>query len=100
MLAFGVPVRSVIATAIAESALIGLLGTLLGVGLGLAVLDWIVGTLVAETQCPRSGPCPPSPRARSATAAVVGVAGVALAPLLTARGIGRTDVLSALRVIE
>jgi putative ABC transport system permease protein len=99
MLAFGVPVRSVVGTAIAESALIGLLGTIVGVGLGLAVLDWIVGTLFAET-VPSLGAVPALSAGSLATAAVVGVLGVALAPLLAARGIGRADVPSALRVIE
>ena len=40
MFAFGVPVRRVIALSIQESLIIGILGTLIGIGVGFLLLNW------------------------------------------------------------
>lgn len=99
MLAFGTPVRRVAGNAVVESALIGLLGTLAGVGLGLAVLSWIVNVVSRDTY-PELG-LPVTVAAGSlAIAVVLGVVAVALAPLLGLRRLRRMDVPATLRVVE
>lgn len=99
MLAFGVPMRHITGAAIAESALIGLLGTLAGLVVGRLLLAWIVNVLFADT-VPELGAIPALSAASVALAAAVGVIAVGLAPLLVARGVSRTDVPSALRTME
>lgn len=99
LLAFGVPVRSVVGVVVAESVLIGVLGTLAGVVIGRAILGWIVNTLFAET-LPDIGTVVSLSADSLVTAAVVGVLATACAPLLTARTIGRINIPSALRTVE
>jgi putative ABC transport system permease protein len=99
MLAFGVPMRHITGAAIVESALIGLLGTLAGLVVGRLILTWIVNVLFADT-IPELGAIPALYPASIALAVAVGVIAVGLAPLLTARGVSRTDVPSALRAME
>ena len=49
MLAFGTPPRSILRNAVVESALIGTLGTIVGLALGLAILGWIVNVVSRDT---------------------------------------------------
>jgi putative ABC transport system permease protein len=99
MLAFGVPMRHIAGAAIAESVLIGLIGTLAGLAVGRLILAWIVNVLFADT-IPELGAIPALYPASIGLAVAVGVVAVGLAPLLTARGVSRTDVPSALRTVE
>lgn len=99
MLAYGLPVRSLLAMQTTESALTGLLGTALGLAAGFGVLSWMVGSLLAET-APDFGLSPVLSATTVATAFALGVLAVAVAPLFTVRRLRRMDVPSALRVIE
>ncbi|CUU53851.1 putative ABC transport system permease protein [Parafrankia irregularis] len=99
MLAFGLPARTVLGLTVAESALIGLLGTLLGLLAGYWALRYTVEVLVAET-LPDLG-IPATLSARTvATSLLLGVLTVAAAPLLAARRVRRMDVPAALRVVD
>jgi putative ABC transport system permease protein len=99
MLAFGVPVRGAVGLAVGESLITGLLGTALGLGGGLLVIGWVVNQTLPET-LPDLGLVVSISGGSMLAAALVGVIAVALAPLLTARRIGRMDVPSTLRVVE
>ncbi len=46
MLAFGVPVRRLLAVEVIESVILGLLGTFIGVVIGFAAVAWVVGAKV------------------------------------------------------
>ena len=48
MFAFGVPTWRVLAQAVTENAIIGVLATAVGIAAGLGVLRWVVGTLSRE----------------------------------------------------
>jgi putative ABC transport system permease protein len=99
MLAFGIPVRGAVGLAIGESVITGLLGTALGLGGGLLVIGWVVRQTLPET-LPDLGLVVSISGGSMLAAALVGVIAVSLAPLLTARRIGRMDVPSTLRVVE
>jgi putative ABC transport system permease protein len=99
MLAFGTPPRSILRNAVVESALIGTLGTIVGLALGLAILGWIVNFVSADTYPELGLPITLSPGS-IATAALVGIAAVGLSPLLDARRLRRMDIPSTLRVVE
>ena len=88
MLAFGTPPRSILRNAVVESALIGALGTVVGLALGLAILGWIVNVVSRDTYPELGLPITLSP-ASLATAAAVGIVAVGLSPLLGARRLER-----------
>lgn len=99
MLAFGLRPRTVLSIAAAEMAAIGLLGTLLGLAGGRAVLAWVTGMQLQRTM--------PDIRVTAylapgtlLTAAALGVLAVAAAPLLLTRRVQRMDVPATLRVLE
>lgn len=99
MFAFGLPVRRGLRIASTENLIIGLLGTALGVAVGLLTIGWIVGSLTADTW-PEIG----IERHLSASSAVVavfvGVIAVAVTPYLLSRRLLRMDIPSTLRVME
>ncbi len=99
MFAFGVPLRTVVLELVVESALIGVAATVAGIGLGLALLGWIAGTLLPTT-LPELSVEPVVGLSTYVTAAVLGVVAVAVAPLLTVRRLRRMDLPSTLRVVE
>ena len=99
MLAFGVTTAKAMVPAVFESLIAGILGTLVGLGGGLLVVSWIVDQTLPET-LPDLGLVIEIAPASLLVAAAVGVAAVGLAPLLSARRIGRMDVPSTLRVME
>jgi putative ABC transport system permease protein len=97
--AFGVRPRAVVALQIAEGVIVGVLATLAGIALGRAILAWIVTGLIPGT-FPDLGIEATLAGGTLAAAAVAGLVALALAPLLTARGLRRMDVPSTLRVME
>ena len=99
MFAFGIPTRSVMTAAVVESTIIGILGTIAGLGLGLLVLGWVM-TAVTTDVFPDLGTVISLGPATIATAAVLGIGAVGLAPLLGARRLRHLDIPSTLRVAE
>ena len=99
MMAFGVRPREAVGLSMVENAIIGLLGTAAGIALGVAILNYVLGVTLPET-LPDLGVLPSIGLGTVAKAVGLGVVAVALAPLLTARRVRRTDVPSTLRVVE
>jgi putative ABC transport system permease protein len=99
MFAFGLPRRAVVAMGMAESAVIGLLGTAVGV-----VSGYLLTRYTVEVQLHRTLPEFGMPASVSlgtvAVALAVGVGAVALTPLVTLRRLGRMDIPATLRVVE
>ncbi|WP_261567162.1 ABC transporter permease [Frankia gtarii] len=99
MLAYGLSTRTVLALTVAESAVMGLVGTLLGIAAGYWALRYTVEVLLAET-LPDLGVQAILSGRTLAVIVLFGVGAVAVAPLAAARRIRRMDVPSTLRVIE
>ena len=99
MFAFGIPIRSVAIATVVESTIIGILGTIAGLGLGLLVLNWLMTSVTADV-FPDLGTVISLAPATIATAAFLGIAAVGLAPLLGIRHLRRLDIPSTLRVAE
>ena len=99
MFAFGLHVRTVLRMSIIESLVVGLLGTLLGCALGATVLQWMATSLFPRT-LPELGIDPTLSVGTIATVFALGVAAVAVAPLLTLRRLRRMDIPGNLRVME
>jgi putative ABC transport system permease protein len=99
MFAFGLPLRSVLGTSIAESLVTGIVGTLIGVAAGRLLLQWMVTVLLPST-LPDLGIVVDLALRTLVTAVVLGVVAVALAPTLTVRRLRRMDISSTLRVVE
>lgn len=99
MFAFGLEVRTVVAMAVAESVIVGLAGTLAGIGLGRLLLGWIVDSLVADV-LPDIGVVTFVSGRTLATALALGLVAVAVAPLFVLRRLRRMDIPAALRVVE
>ena len=99
LFAFGLPVGRVVLVAVTESLVIGLLGTVTGVLAGRALLEWLMRVIVPDT-LPDIGVVAYLAPATVATALVLGVLAVAVAPLLTVRRLRRMDIPSTLRVVE
>ena len=99
MFAYGVPVRTVMRVAVIESALVGTLATIVGLGGGYLFLRWIVDVLWPRVQ-PDLGVVLVFEPANLALVLGLGVLAVAAAPLLTVRRLRRMDVPSTLRVME
>jgi len=99
MFAFGVRVRAVLGMAMLESAVLGVISTLLGLAGGWLLLRWMVESLMPRT-FPEMGMEIVLTPAALATVAAVGVLSTALAPALAARRLVRMDTPSTLRVME
>jgi ABC-type spermidine/putrescine transport system permease subunit II len=99
MLAFGVGRGRVIGMNVVEGALTGMVATAVGLGLGLALFGWLVGSLVPDILPDIALTRRLSPGSVGVVAAL-GVAGVALAPLLVAARMRRMDVPGALRTAD
>jgi putative ABC transport system permease protein len=99
LFAFGLRLRRVVALETVEGLLIGLLGTMVGVGMGLLVVRWIVTNLWERTM-PEMGLEVVVSGSTVLTAVVLGVLAVAIAPLFTIRRLRRMDIPGTLRVVE
>ncbi len=99
MLAFGLPARRVMASAMIESGIVGVLGTLIGIAGGLAALSWLVYVLFPDTM-PDFGLDPSISVGTVAAAVGLGIFAVAMAPLLTWRRLARMNLPGTLRVVE
>jgi putative ABC transport system permease protein len=99
LFAFGLPLRRVVSMDIAESLLVGVLGTSLGIVAGLGVLRWFTRVLIAQTM-PEMGVDVAVSRATLITVGALGIVAVAAAPLLTVRRLRRMNIPGTLRVVE
>ncbi|MER3412360.1 MAG: hypothetical protein C4305_08755 [Thermoleophilia bacterium] len=99
MLAFGLPVRAVLAVTMAESLIVGLLETLAGIGLSRLLLGWMVDTIVS-TVVPDIGVVTAVTPSTGAVALGLGTAAVACVPVLFRRKLTGMDIPSTLRVVE
>jgi putative ABC transport system permease protein len=99
MFAFGLRLRTVVRMAVVEHAVIGVLGTAVGVATGYALLGWIFRFLLPTT-LPELGITVDVAGGTLVTAAALGIVAVSLAPVLTVRKLRRTDLPSTLRVVE
>jgi putative ABC transport system permease protein len=99
MIAFGLPVRTVLGMTTVESVLVGAFGTMLGVAAGYGLLAWLTATTIA-TVMPEIGITAALSAGTVAAAMLLGAGTVAIAPLFTLRRLRRMDVPGTLRVVE
>jgi putative ABC transport system permease protein len=99
MLAFGLPVRSVLGLTALETVLVGAMGAVIGVAGGYGVLRWMTATTIAKVM-PEIGVSATVTGLTVGLALALGVLTVSLAPLLTLRRLRRINIPSALRVME
>lgn len=99
LFAFGLPLRRVIGLETVEGMLIGLLGTAVGLGVGLAVVRWLITGIAARTM-PDMGLDAVVSGGTVVTAVVLGIVAVGIAPLLTIRRLRRMDIPGTLRIVE
>lgn len=99
LFAFGLPVRRVMWLEIAEGLMYGLLGTIVGLGLGMGINRWLVTSVLQSTMPDMSMDVIVS-AGTVVMAVVLGVVAAGLAPLLTLRRLRRMDVPGTLRVVE
>jgi putative ABC transport system permease protein len=99
MFAFGLPIRTVTRMSMLENLIIGILGTLSGLGLGYVVLVWMMTQRMASQMRELDFSFILSP-ATLGWAVGIGVIVVALTPLLSMRKMLHMDIPSTLRVME
>jgi putative ABC transport system permease protein len=99
MMAFGLPIRTVLGLITTESVLVGILGTILGLATGYGLLAWLTATTIANVM-PEIGVTAALSAGTVAAALLLGAGTVAVAPLFTLRRLRHTDVPSTLRVAE
>jgi putative ABC transport system permease protein len=99
MRAFGLPVRSILGMITKENVVVGGLATLIGVAIGILMLDWMLGSLMSRT-LPEFGIERYVAPSTFAWAAGIGILTVSLAPLFLVRRIRNMDLPSTLRVME
>lgn len=100
MFAFGVPRSRVVRMVMTENFVVGVIATVLGIGLGVLILQWFI-----ETLAPQSMPELQLPLVLGwdvvAWSVAVGVVAVTLAPILTApRKLKKMNIPDTLRVME
>ncbi len=99
MFAFGVRVRTVTRMTMLENLIMGVLGTLLGIGLGYVVLVWLLTNRMGTMMADISVTIALTPTTL-VLAMILGVVVVALTPLFNMRKMLRMDIPSTLRVME
>jgi putative ABC transport system permease protein len=99
MFAYGLGAPTVLRVSVLENLALGVLATVVGLALGLAILGWVVGSLVPDT-FPDIGVEVALGPATLIAAGTAGLLALALAPLFTLRRLRRMDVPATLRVME
>ena len=99
MMAYGVRRRTIMRMAVIESGTLGILSTIIGIAGGFVFVNWAVITNVETTMPDIELTIGYTPQFL-ALAALLGIAAVAVAPLLTWRKLRRTDIPSTLRIME
>ena len=99
MFAYGLPARSVMRMAVVESAVLGVISTLIGLVIGYLMLLWVIAVLMPAT-IPDLGFYVVFKPPTIVVAMALGIFAVAIAPLLTIRRLRRMNVPSTLRIME
>ena len=99
MFAFGLPTRTVLWLAVVESAIIGVLATVIGVAAGIGLTWWLVQVLFADT-VPDLQLVTAIDPTTFLIAGLLGIVAVSLAPILILRQLRRMDIPATLRVVE
>lgn len=99
MFAFGVPTRTVLGLAVAESAIVGVIATALGLLAGSGLTWWLVQRLFPDT-LPDLGLTTNISLGTVLLAAALGVVAVSAAPVFILRSLRRMDIPATLRVVE
>ena len=99
MRAFGLPVRTVLGVVIKESAIIGVMATVIGLVGGVAFLQWMLTSLTTTT-LPDVGIDVYLSPTTILVAATVGIASVAVTPIFLVRRLQRMNLPGTLRVVE
>jgi len=99
MRAYGLPVRTVLGVVVKESAIIGIMATVIGLVGGVAFLQWML-TSLATTTLPDVGIDVYLSPTTILIASIVGIASVAATPLFLVRRLQRMDLPGTLRVVE
>lgn len=98
MLALGIRRRTIIAGAVAESTLIGVLGTAIGLVGGWFTLGWVID--VTSRTVPEVGLDPRIDAGTVGVTLLLGIVAVGLAPIALTRRVGRIDIPSSIRTVE
>lgn len=99
LFAFGLPIRTVLRMTVLENLITGILGTLLGIGLGWGVLNWMLTSQVDQV-VPHVNLALALTPLTLAIAVILGVLVVALTPLLNLNKLSRMNLPATLRVVE
>ena len=99
MFAFGTRLRTVLGMAIVESAMIGLVGTLIGIAGGRVLVEFIARYILVDV-VPDIGFTVVVSVTTVVTATALGVAIVGLAPIIGTKRLIETNIPNALRVVE
>ncbi|MBN9387483.1 MAG: FtsX-like permease family protein [Chloroflexi bacterium] len=99
MFAFGLPVRVVVRMTMLENLIMGLLGTVLGIGLGYAALVWMMEVRMA-TMIPDIQVSVSVSTLTAIMAVIMGVVVVAFTPLFSVAKLTRMNLPATLRVVE
>ncbi len=99
MFAFGLPVRTVLGMTVVETALLGVVGTALGIVGGYGVLTWMTATTIPDVM-PEIAVTATLSAGTVLAALLLGGVCVAAAPLLTVGRFRHTDIPATLRVVE
>ncbi len=99
MMAYGLPVRSVLAMTTTEAAVTGGLGTLAGIVGGYGLLSWLTATTIPSVM-PELGVTATLTGGSILAALLLGLGTVSIAPLFTLRRLPRMDIPSTLRLVE
>lgn len=99
MIAFGLPLRTVLAMTTTEAAAIGVLGAVAGLAGGYGLLNWLVSTTIPSVM-PELGVTATLTSGSILAALLLGIGTVSIAPLFTLRRMRRMDIPSTLRLVE
>jgi putative ABC transport system permease protein len=98
MLAIGIRTRTIVATAMAESTLIGMVGTLVGLAGGWFALGWVIQ--VADETLPDIALRRTISPGTVMVAFVIGVIAVGLAPILLTRRVARINIAATIGTVD
>lgn len=99
MFAFGLPIRTVTRMQVVENIVLGILGTLIGIGLGWMMLTTMMGVRVEEQLEDLNFLITITPQS-IVLSLILGILVVAITPLFSIRKMAKMDIPSELRIME